>query len=100
MSQGAYYLDNGQLPSAGDIADYWWNTFLGEIAGPFGDVYGLAVTIKGILDDFSAGDIVQGSTALITAVFDIIWDFAIALGLSWTWQLTVLWEVTKFVVWV
>lgn len=98
--QGAYYLDNEQLPSANEIADYWWNTFLGDIGALYSDILGLSVTIHGILEDFSTGDIVQGSTALITAIFDIVWDFAIMFGLSWSWELTVLWEVTKFVAWV
>lgn len=98
--QGAYYLDNEQLPSVNEIADYWWNTFLGDIVGAFDDIWGLSVTIHGILEDFSTGDIVQGSTALITAIFDLIWDFARMFGLGWSWELTVLWETTKFVAWV
>lgn len=97
--QGAYYLDHGHFPSSSVVAEYLWDTAVGYVIGVYSDVLKLAYTISGIIEKFKVGEIVQGSTAVITAVFDVIWDAAKRLGLSLGWKFVLIWEATKLVAW-
>ncbi len=103
--QGAYYLDHGHLPDRWEVAEYWVKALPGLVGSFLGYktfvlAYDIASGIVGTYNSFSVGDIVSGSSQVITTWHDIIFDAAEKLGASLPGWWAIFYAIIKFAAWV
>jgi len=103
--QASYYLDHGSWPGAWDVQEYWLKalpSLIGSTLGynTFALAWDIAMGIVGTFQSFTAGEILSGSTQVITTWKDIIIDAAAKYGAPLPPVWSIIWAVTKFVIWV